>query len=214
MFRCPFSIVPQILNRILFVKALEGAFNKDDGLVERGLPRALWNFCEGSLPAQVQSAPALLLLLPLTPGWVLPWAVLPVPVAGSLQFFKNGSVWIRHLSSISCEPLCSDWKTAAAAVHQLHETCYDWLRSIFGLEGRCTEFLPYRLPDVDSSLPGVLWLELQTIHRFSQSRRRTLLRPSPGWKRLHLQHYAMLKQGKWMWNWDTNAKVIRDGRVC
>ena len=37
------------------------------------------------------------------------------------------------------------------------------------------------------------WVELQTIHRFSQSRRRPLLGPSPGWKRLlvlsHLRHY-------------------------
>ena len=28
----------------------------------------------------------------------------------------------------------------------MHETCYDWLRRIFGLVGRGTEFLPYKLP--------------------------------------------------------------------
>ena len=42
-------------------------------------------------------------------------------------------------------------------------------------------------------------VELQTIHRFSQSRRRPLLRPSPGWKTLYT------------WNWYENTKVVRDG---
>ena len=36
--------------------------------------------------------------------------------------------------------------TAAAAVGHPHETFYDWFRSIFGLVGRCNEFLPYGLP--------------------------------------------------------------------
>ena len=34
------------------------------------------------------------------------------------------------------------------------------------------------------TVSGDLRVELQTIHRFSQSRRRPLLWPSPGWKRL------------------------------
>ena len=34
---------------------------------------------------------------------------------------------------------------------ELHETCYDWLRSIFGLVRPCTEFLPYRLPALPAS---------------------------------------------------------------
>ena len=42
-------------------------------------------------------------------------------------------------------------RLATAAVDQLHETCYDWLRGIFGLVGRGTVFLPYRLPESNTT---------------------------------------------------------------
>ena len=61
--------------------------------------------------------------------------------------------------------------------------------------------------------------ELQTNLRedyakISQSWRRPLLGPSPGWKCLltlsHLRHYAKWapQHGKWTWNLDADAKVL------
>ena len=59
------------------------------------------------------------------------------------------------------------------------------------LLGKVSQASSYFIPD--PALSSTLQIELQTIHRFSQSRRRLLLGPSPGWKHLlvlsHLRHY-------------------------
>ena len=57
-------------------------------------------------------------------------------------FLWTTVLWLED-SSISC-------RLAA-------KTCYDWFRSIFGLVGGGTEFLPYRLPGSQTDTPWWLW---------------------------------------------------------